>query len=96
MQDLINCYEESRTAIISRIKELRDKLKTDKTLKTKEQDALKARIDLLCQERTELQQDIREMREHTQQHKQERSASFRSANRIPESTSIPERKKCTL
>ncbi len=80
MQELIASYEESREAIIKRIAELRDKLKNDKTLLSKQQDALRARIDLLCQERTELQLDIRQMREHTELHRCERNAAFSKTN----------------
>ncbi len=80
MQELIASYEESRALIIGRIAELRDRLKNDTTLRTKEQDALKARIDLLCQERSELQQDIRAMREHTELHRNERNAAFSETN----------------
>lgn len=80
MEDLIRSYEESRVALSMRIAMLREKLRTDTTLRQMEEDSIKARIAILSQERTELLRDIREMQEHTQQHKNARNGVFVRVN----------------
>jgi len=80
MEDLIRSYEESRAALSMRIAMLRERLRNDPTLRQMEADSLKARIAVLSQERTELLYDIREMQEHTQQHRSERNTVFVKVN----------------
>ncbi len=80
MENLIRSYEESRAALSMRIAMLRERLRSDPPLKQMEEDSIKARIAILSQERTELLRDIREMKEHTQQHRCERSAVFVKVN----------------
>lgn len=80
MEDLIRSYEESRAALSMRIAMLRERLRNDPTLRQMEVDSLKARIAVLSQERTELLYDIREMQEHTQQHRSERNTVFVKVN----------------
>lgn len=80
MEDLIRSYEESRAALSMRIAMLREQLRSDTTLRQMEIDAIKARIAILSQERTELLHDIREMLAHTRQHIRERNALFVKVN----------------
>ena len=61
MEKLIKEYEELYRAIARRIYELKKKYKTE-LLMTKERERLKARIDLLEEERFELVQNLHDMR----------------------------------
>ena len=61
MEKLIKEYEELYRAIARRIYELKKKYKTE-LLMTKERERLKARIDLLEEERFDLVQNIHDMR----------------------------------
>ena len=63
MKKLIKEYEELYQAIVRRIYELKKKHKTE-LLMTKERERLKARIDLLEEERFELVQIIAELKRH--------------------------------
>ena len=63
MEKLIKEYEELYRAIARRIYELKKKYKTE-LLMTKERECLKARIDLLEEERFELVQIIAELKRH--------------------------------
>ena len=63
MEKLIKEYEELYRAIARRIYELKKKYKTE-LLMTKERERLKARIDLLEEERFELTQTIAELKRH--------------------------------
>ncbi|MDE5738229.1 MAG: hypothetical protein K2H93_07685 [Oscillospiraceae bacterium] len=63
MKKLIKEYEELYRAIVRRIYELKKKYKTE-LLMTKERERLKARIDLLEEERFELTQTIAELKRH--------------------------------
>ncbi|MDE5737566.1 MAG: hypothetical protein K2H93_04290 [Oscillospiraceae bacterium] len=61
MEKLIKEYEELYRVIVRRIYELKKKYKTE-LLMTKERERLKARIDLLEEERFDLVQNIHDMR----------------------------------
>ena len=63
MEKLIKEYEELYQAIARRIYELKKKYKTE-LLMTKERERLKARINLLEEERFELVQIIAELKRH--------------------------------
>ena len=63
MEKLIKEYEELYRAIARRIYELKKKYKSE-ILMTKERERLKARIDILEEERFELVQTIAELKRH--------------------------------
>ncbi len=63
MKKMIEDYKSCDAALTARITNLRKRLKSDK-LRTKERQALEARINLLSEERTEIRHDIREMMAH--------------------------------